>query len=93
MTIYFIRNKMAITKTTEIASINISVPDLHMFVTYRDILDDPDDTTLPLVAQRRTGFSKFSPHPTDPESEEVPTDMSDADSLVQSIAAAIWEYE
>ena len=94
MTIYFTRNKMAITKTTELTSINITVPDLHMFVTYRDILDDPDDTTLPLVAQRRTTrFSKFSPHPTDPESEEVPTDMSDADSLVQSIAAAIWEYE
>ena len=93
MTIYFIRNKMAITKTTELASINITLSDLHINVTHRDIIDDPEDSSLPITLTRSTGFSKFSPHPTDPELEEVPTDMSDADAIVQSIAAAIWEYE
>lgn len=84
---------MAITKTTEISSINITISDLHINVTHRDVIDDPEDNSLPLVNIRSSGFSKFSPHPTDPELEDVPTDMSSADAIVQSIASAIWEYE
>lgn len=98
---------MAITKTTRVqraevyramdstaeATENAAWPSL--MVVYEDVLDDPDDSELPVTAIRTKHLQKFTLTPgTDedgnPTMSSAATVVTGEDQLVQDICGAIW---
>ena len=70
---------MAITKVTNIENIMVipgSPPTIKVFVD--EVFDDTEDATLPITINRVLEFDNTS-------------DVTSEDTLVQTIAAAIWE--
>lgn len=98
---------MAITKTTKVQRAEV-YPKLNadaevtenaawptVMVVYEDVLDDPDDSELPVTAQRVKHLSKFTiTHGTDsdgnPTESSAATVVTGEDQLVQDICGAIW---
>ena len=98
---------MAITKTTRVQRAEI-YPKANadaettenaawptVMVVYEDVLDDPDDSELPVTATRTKHLQKFTVTPgTDedgnPTSTSEATVVTGEDALVQSICGAIW---
>ena len=81
---------MAITKTTTVQRVEV-YEDTRLMVVYTDLFDDPDDDQLPHESSRVVHLNKMT-STTDEEGNvtETPTDISGHDSLVQTIAAAVW---
>ena len=87
---------MAISKTTTVDRIEIYPAEdasaeattlqahARVMVMYMDLLDDPDDTELPVTAYREKVFNKFV------EDGGADTDVSGEPALVQSICTAAW---
>lgn len=66
-----------------------------VMVVYEDVLDDPDDSELPVTATRVKTLQKFTvTHSTDddgnPTESSAATVVSGEDAMVQSICGAIW---
>lgn len=98
---------MAITKTTRVqraevyramdadAEVTVSAAWPTVMVVYEDVLDDPDDSELPVTAIRTKHLQKFTITP-GTDSDGNPTESSAAtvvtgeDQLVQDICGAIW---
>ncbi len=74
---------MAITKTTKVKSVQVSVLDASNYsksvlcLTLVDTYDDPDDSQLPLTKARRENLKNG-------------TDLTAYPQLVQDIAATVW---
>ena len=98
---------MAITKTTRVqraevyskmdadAETTTSAAWPTVMVVYEDLLDDPEDSELPVRATRTKHLEKFNvTHSTDddgnPTESSAATVVSGEDALVQSICGAIW---
>ena len=98
---------MAITKTTRVqraevypktdadAEATVSAAWPTVMVVYEDVLDDPDDSELPVTATRVKHLSKFTvTYGTDsdgnPTESSAATDVTGEDALVQSICGAVW---
>ena len=98
---------MAITKTTRVqraevyramdstAESTLSEAWPTVMVVYEDVLDDPDDSELPVTATRVKHLSKFTlTTTTDSEGEVTTTSaatvVTGEDALVQSICGAVW---
>jgi hypothetical protein len=98
---------MAITKTTRVqraevyramystAETTLSEAWPTVMVIYEDILDDPDDSELPVTATRTKHLQKFTiTLGTDDDGNttqsSAPTDVTGEDALVQSICGAVW---
>ena len=98
---------MAITKTTRVqraevypktdadAEATVSAAWPTIMVVYEDVLDDPDDSELPVTATRVKHLQKFTiTHGTDsdgnPTESSAATDTSGEDALVQTICTAVW---
>ena len=98
---------MAITKTTKVqrcevypkadaeAETTLSAAWPTVMVVYEDVLDDPDDSELPVTATRVKHLSKFTlTTTTDSEGEVTTTSaatvVTGEDALVQSICGAVW---
>ena len=98
---------MAITKTTKVSRAEIypkSSADAEsttneawptVMVVYEDVLDDPDDSELPVTATRTKHLTKFTFTPgTDsdgnPTVSSAATVVTGEDQLVQDICGAIW---
>jgi hypothetical protein len=98
---------MAITKTTRVqraevypkadaeAEATLSAAWPTVMVVYEDVLDDPDDSELPVTATRVKHLSKFTlTNTTDSEGEVTTTSaatvVTGEDALVQSICGAVW---
>ena len=98
---------MAITKTTKVqrcevypkadasAETTVSAAWPTVMVVYEDVLDDPDDSELPVTATRVKHLSKFTlTTTTDSEGEVTTTSaatvVTGEDALVQSICGAVW---
>ena len=98
---------MAITKTTQVqraevyramdstaeTTLNEAWP--TVMVVYEDVLDDPDDSELPVTATRTKHLQKFTiTHGTDddgnPTQSSAATVVTGEDQLVQDICGAIW---
>tara|TARA_Y100000389_G_C17274544_1_gene419733 strand:- start:196 stop:495 length:300 start_codon:yes stop_codon:yes gene_type:complete len=98
---------MAITKTTRVqrcevypktsadaeATTNTAWPTL--MVVYEDILDDPNDSELPVTATRVKHLQKFtityvSDDDGNPTESSAATVVSGEDALVQSICTGVW---
>lgn len=81
---------MAITKTTTVQRIEV-YPDGRLMVVYTDVFDDPDDDQLPHTSQRVVNLEEET-HSIgeDGVMTTTATDVSSHDSLVQTIAAAVW---
>ena len=98
---------MAITKTTRVqrcevypkadadAELTVSAAWPTVMVVYEDVLDDPDDAELPVVATRVKHLTKFTVT-TSVDEEGVTTESSadtvvtGEDQLVQDICGAVW---
>ena len=98
---------MAITKTTQVqraevyramdstAETTLSEAWPTVLVVYEDVLDDPDDSELPVTATRTKHLQKFTiTHGTDddgnPTQSSAATVVTGEDALVQSICGAVW---
>ena len=98
---------MAITKTTRVQRAEVyramdstaeateSAAWPTVMVVYEDVLDDPEDSELPVTATRTKHLQKFTVTPgTDedgnPTSTSAATVVTGEDALVQSICGAIW---
>lgn len=98
---------MAITKTTRVQRAEVypktsaeaeateSAAWPTVMVVYEDVLDDPDDTELPVTATRVKHLQKFTvTHGTDddgnPTESSAATVVSGEDALVQSICTGVW---
>jgi len=98
---------MAITKTTRVqraevyraidstAESTLSEAWPAVMVVYEDVLDDPDDSELPVTATRVKHLSKFTiTHGTDddgnPTQSSAATVVTGEDQLVQDICGAVW---
>ena len=81
---------MAITKTTTVQRVEV-YENKTLMVVYTDKFDDPEDDQLPHESTRVVHLAKIT-RVTDEEGNvtETPTDVSKHDSLVQTIAAAVW---
>jgi hypothetical protein len=64
------------------ATLNQAHP--HIMVCYNDVMDDPDDDDLPVIAQRTKHIHKYV------EDGGDATDYSGEDELVQDICGLIW---
>jgi hypothetical protein len=56
----------------------------YMMVCYNDVMDDPDDDDLPVIAQRNKHLYKYV------EDGGDATDYSGEDAFVQTVCDAIW---
>jgi hypothetical protein len=75
---------MAITKTQSISSIQIyPLQENRLKVTRSISLDDPDDDTLPIQTSSSTYYDKL-------DADGNATNMSSTETLVQTIAEAVW---
>ena len=98
---------MAITKTTKVqrcevypktdasAEATVSAAWPTLMVVYEDVLDDPEDTELPVTATRVKHLQKFTiTYGTDsdgnPTESSAATVVTGEDALVQTICTAIW---
>ncbi len=98
---------MAITKTTRVqraevyrvmdstAETTLSEAWPTVMVIYEDILDDPDDSELPVTATRTKHLHKFTiTHGTDsdgnPTVSSAATVVTGEDQLVKDICGAVW---
>jgi|11BtaG_2_1085332.scaffolds.fasta_scaffold70567_2 hypothetical protein len=98
---------MAITKTTQVqrvevyramdstAETTLSAAWPTVMVVYEDILDDPDDSELPVTATRTKHLEKFtitliSDDDGNPTESSAATVVSGEDAMVQSICGAVW---
>ena len=98
---------MAITKTTRVqraevypkssaeAEATVSAAWPTVMVVYEDVLDDPDDSELPVTATRVKTLQKFTVTiSTDSDGNQTEssaaTVISEEDALVQSICGAVW---
>lgn len=98
---------MAITKTTNVQRAEVYPAQSSsaetttneawptVMVVYEDVLDDPDDSELPVTATRTKHLTKFTFTPgTDedgnPTVSSAATVVTGEDALVQSICGAIW---
>lgn len=95
---------MAITKTTTVqrcevypaqsssaeTTTNEAWPTI--MVVYEDVLDDPDDSELPITATRTKYLQKFTitPGVDGAEHTSAATDVTGENQLVQDICGAIW---
>jgi len=98
---------MAITKTTKVQRAEV-YPAMNsdaetttnaawptVMVVYEDVLDDPDDSELPVTATRVKHLSKFTiTYGTDsdgnPTESSAATVVTGEDQLVQDICGAVW---
>jgi hypothetical protein len=75
---------MAITKTDSVSQIQIYPLQENRLKVVRSItLDDPDDDSLPLQTSSSTYYDKL-------DSEGNATDMSSTETIVQTVATAVW---
>jgi len=98
---------MAITKTTQVqrvevyramdstAETTLSAAWPTVMVVYEDILDDPDDSELPVTATRTKHLEKFtitliSDDDGNPTESSAATVVSGEDAMAQSICGAVW---
>ena len=66
-----------------------------VMVVYEDVLDDPDDSELPVTATRTKWLSKFTitlgnDEDGNPTESSAATVVTGEDQLVQDICGAIW---
>lgn len=86
---------MAITKVTTVQRVEVypatAEEDARLMVVYMDRFDDPEDDQLPHESQRGVHLTKTISS-TDEEGNvtETPTDLTNHDAIVQTIAAVIW---
>jgi hypothetical protein len=86
---------MALTKVKTVDRIVVRPPiagDTHptVDVCYVITLDDPDDNELPIVSNKNITLSKYTYTQTDGDDITELTDISEEDSMVQTICNAVW---
>jgi hypothetical protein len=88
---------MALSKAENIVRVTVAMPtgeagdlaDPSVIIESELIIDDPDDDTLPLRQTRRRNLDKWVMAVVEGE-DDVLTDVSGEDSMVQAICAAVW---